>query len=161
MGGRSRPFFVENKMKQSSVGKTLLAGIIFVLLLINGDVFAQDFKVEDARRAYVTKIVTAENVKGVEVRLFKEIMVDHCNTRSMSLSHVRVSGDGEGWHDQYFFDARMTQTAMFCPSDKPVRETIYSQSVFIKSFTNENVNHKVVVSIVIPDGYQLDVRAVK
>jgi hypothetical protein len=64
MGGRSRQFFVENKMKISSVGKTLLAGIILVLLFINGEVFAQNFKIEDARRAYVTKMVTAENVKG-------------------------------------------------------------------------------------------------
>jgi hypothetical protein len=96
-----------------------------------------------------------------EVRLSKEIVVDDCNTRTMSLLNVRVSGEGDGWHDQYFFDARMTQTKMFCPSDKPVKETIYSQPVFMKSFTNENVNHKVVISIVIPDGYQLDVRAVK
>ncbi len=148
-------------MKNLSVGKTLLAGIILVFLFINGEVFAQNSKVADARRAYVTKIVTAENVKGVEVRLSKEIMVDDCNTRSISLSNVRVSGEGDGWHDQYFFDAWLTQTKMFCPSDKPVKATIYSQPVFIKSFTNENVNRKVVVTIVIPDGYQLDIRAVK
>lgn len=148
-------------MNKTTTKRMLSAGFLLVAFLINGTAFAQDIKVEDARRAYVTKMVTAENVKGIEVRLFKEITVDDCNTRGLSLSNVRISGEGDGWHDQYFFDARMMQTMMFCPSNKRVRETIYSQPVFMKSFTNENVNQKVVISIVIPDGYQLDVRAVK
>ena len=150
-------------MNKALIRKTLLAGIFLVAFafLIRSEAFAQNIKIDDARRAYVTKMVTAENVRGIEVRLFKEIAVDDCNTRSLSLTNVRVSGEGDGWHDQYFFDARMMQTMMFCPSDKPVRENIYSQSVFMKSFTNENVNRKVVVSIIIPDGYQLDVRAVQ
>jgi len=148
-------------MNKALIRKTLLAGFLLIAFLISGEAFAQNIKIDDGRRAYVTKMVTAENVEGIEIRLFKEVSVDDCNTRALSLTNVRISGEGDGWHDQYFFDARMMQTMMFCPSDKPVRETIYSQPVFMKSFTNENVDHKVVVSIVIPDGYQLDVRAVK
>jgi len=148
-------------MNRALIRKTLLAGFLLIAFLISGEAFAQNIKIDDGRRAYVTKMVTAENVEGIEIRLFKEVSVDDCNTRALSLTNVRISGEGDGWHDQYFFDARMMQTMMFCPSDKPVRETIYSQPVFMKSFTNENVDHKVVVSIVIPDGYQLDVRAVK
>lgn len=123
--------------------------------------FAEGLKVEDTQGKYVTKFVTAENVKGVEVRLSKEIVRDDCNTRTMSLTHVLVSGSGDGWYDKYFMDAEITQTKMFCLLDKPVNETIYSESMFIKSFTNENVNSKVLVSIVIPEGYKLEAVAVK
>ncbi|MRR16651.1 MAG: hypothetical protein EG826_09385 [Deltaproteobacteria bacterium] len=148
-------------MSKATMKIKLRAAILLVAFSISGGAAAQEIKIEDANQAYVTKRVTAENVQGVEVRLFKEILAGDCNTRTLSLSSVRVFGDGSGWHDRYFFDAGMLQTAMFCPSDKRVRETIYSQPVFLKSFTNENVHRKVAISIVIPDGYQLDVRAVK
>ena len=148
-------------MSKATMTIKLCAAILLAAFSISGGAVAQEIKIEDARQAYVTKLVTAENVQGVEVRLFKEILTDDCNTRALSLSNVRISGEGNGWHDQYFFDAGMMQTTMFCPSKKPLRETVYSQPVFLKSFTNENVKRKVAISIVIPDGYQLDVRAVK
>ena len=122
---------------------------------------ADDFQVKDAERTYGSRLVTAENVKGIELRLSKEILVDDCNTRSMQMTDVLVSGGGDGWHDLYFIDAWVTQTQMFCPSDNPVKETLYSRPMFIKSFTNQNINQKVVVTVVIPDGYELDIRAVK
>lgn len=148
-------------MKKLITMKSLVMATLLVAFLFSLEAFAEGFKVQDAQRGYVTKMVTAENVKGVEVRLSKEIIRDDCNTRTMSLTNVLVSGDGDGWYDKYFFDAQMTQTKMFCPLDKPVHETIYSKPVFIKSFANENVKDKVVVSMVIPDGYKLDVRVVK
>lgn len=148
-------------MNKALIRETLLAGILLVAFLSNSEAFTQDIKIDDARRAYVTKMVTAENVKGIEVRLVREVVMDDCNTHTLSVTNVLVSGEGDGWHDQYFFDAQMTQTKMFCPSDKPKKGTVSSRPVFIKSFANENVNRKVVVSIVIPEGYQLDVRAVK
>ena len=45
---------------------------------------------------------------------------------------------------------------MYFPMNKPVNETIYSKSYFIKSFTNENVQGKVVATMVIPEGYKLE-----
>ena len=53
--------------------------------------FAEGLKVEDSQGAYVTKIVTAENVKGVKVRLSKEIVRNDCNERTMRLTNVLVS----------------------------------------------------------------------
>jgi hypothetical protein len=154
-------FEPEEKMKKSLAVKSLVLAALVALLLFSFGAFAESLKVEDGQRAYVTKIVTAEHVKGVELRLSKEIIRNDCNARTMSLTHSRVSGDGDGWYDKYFFDAQMTQTKMFCPLDKPVKETIYSQPVFIKAFTNENVTRKVVVSIVIPNGYKLEVLEVQ
>ena len=136
---------------------TVIAGVF----LFGSTAFAQGLKVADSQGEYVTKFVTAENVKGVEVRLSKEIIRNDCNRRTMSQNSVLVSGDGDGWYDKYFFDAQMMQTKIHCPLDKPVSETIYSKPVFIKSFANENVNNKVVVSIVIPNGYKLEAVVVK
>lgn len=123
--------------------------------------FAEGIKVVDSQGEYVTKIVSAVNVKGVEVRLAKEIIRYDCNSLTMDLTYALVAGDGDGWHDKYFLDAQMTQTKMHCPLDKPVNETIYSKSVFIKAFTNENVNGKVIATMVIPKGYKLEVVAAK
>jgi hypothetical protein len=148
-------------MKKLAGVKSLMLVATLALLLFSFEVFAEALKVVDGQRAYVTKIVTAENVKGVEVRLARDLVRDDCNLRTMSMTKALISGDGDGWYDKYFFYAYVTQTKMFCPLDKPVKETIYSQSIFIKAFANENVNNKVVVSIVIPDGYMLKVVEVK
>jgi hypothetical protein len=148
-------------MGRSLAVKALLPVTLLVLLLFGLEAFAEGFKVEDGQRAYVTKIITAEKVKGVEVRLAKEIIRYDCNLRTISPTNTLVSGDGDGWYDKYLFDAYITQTKMFCPLDKPIKETIYSRPVFIKSFANENVNNKVVVSIVMPDGYKLEVKEVR
>jgi hypothetical protein len=123
--------------------------------------FAEGPKVEDSQGVYVTKIVTAENVKGVEVRLSKEIVRNDCNQHAMRLTNVLVSGSGDGWHDRYFWDAWIMQTKMHCPLDEPVNETIYSEPMFIKSFANQYVNNKVLVTIVIPKGYKIEVVVVK
>jgi hypothetical protein len=143
----------ERGTHRSKFFHAILAGV----LLFSSAALAEDIKVVDSKGEYVTKIVTAEHVKGVQVKLSKEIIRDDCNTRTMDLTNVLVSGDGDGWHDKYFFDAQMTQTKMYCPLDKPVNETIHSRSVFIKSFTKENVKGKVVATIVIPKGHKLEV----
>ena len=135
--------------------------VIAGVFLFNFAAFAEGLKVSDSQGEYVAKIVTAENVKGVEVRLSKEIIRNDCNTRTMDMTNVLVSGDGDGWYDKYFFDAQMTQTKMHCPLDKPLNETIYSKTVFIKSFTNENIKGKVVATMVIPKGYKLEVLVVE
>lgn len=132
---------------------TVIAGV----LLFGSAAFAEGIKVTDSQGEYGTKIVTAQNVKGLNVRLSMEIIRNDCNRRIMDLTNVLVSGDGDGWYDRYFFDAHMKQTKMHCPLDKPVNETIYSKSVSIKSFTNENVKGKVVAIMVIPKGYTLEV----
>jgi hypothetical protein len=135
--------------------------VIAGVLLFSSAAFAEGIKVTDSQGEYGTKIVTAQNVKGVQVKLSKEIIRDDCNTRTVDLKNVLVSGDGDGWYDKYFFDAQMTQTKMYCPLDKPVNETIHSRSVSIKSFTNENVKGKVVAIMVIPKGYTLEVSGVE
>lgn len=140
-------------MKSSLAKKSLVAVTLSALLLFSFETFADGLKVTDGKSIYVTKIVTAENVKGVEVRLAQALRQDGCNSYALLMTNVRVSGKGDGWHDKYFFDAGITQTLMYCPRDKPVTEIIYSKPVFIKSFANENVNNKVVVTIVIPSGY--------
>lgn len=134
----------------------------FICILITGvlsysiEAVAAGVNVTDSSGAYVSKIVSAENVKGVEVRLSKAIIKSDCNTYTMSLVKTLIKGSGDGWHDKYFFDADITQTKMHCPLDKPVTETIYSEPLFIKSFASEYVNNKVTVSIVIPEGYRLE-----
>ncbi len=129
-------------MKRTLAVKALLLVTLLSLLLISFEVFAEGFKVEDGKMAYVTKIVTAENVKGVEVRLAILSRVD-CNSQSLSLTSVRVSGGGDGWRNKYFFDAGaggIIATQMRCTRDESVMETIYSNPVFIKSYANKNVN---------------------
>jgi hypothetical protein len=133
--------------------------VVAGLFLFSFAAFAEGIKVVDSQGEYVTKIVSAENVKGVEVRLSKEMIRNDCNARTIDLTYALVSGDGDGWHDKYFFDAQMTQTKMYCPLEKPVNETIYSKSVFIKAFTNENINGNVIATMVIPKGYKLEVVA--
>jgi hypothetical protein len=135
--------------------------VIAGVFLFSFVAFAEGIKVVDSQGEYVTKIISVENVKGVEVRLVKEMIRNDCNTRTMDITNTLVSGEGDGLYDKYFFDAQMTQTKMHCPLDKPVNETIYSKSVFIKSFTNENVEGKVVATIVIPKGYKLEVVVAK
>lgn len=129
---------------------------ITVVLLFGSTVFAEGLKLEDGQEEYVTKIITARNVKGVKIGLSKEVFKD-CNQSGIDLTHALVSGDGDGWHDKHFLGGYLTQTMMFCPQDTAARETIYSSMVFIKSFTNENVNNEVRVSVVIPKGFELKV----
>lgn len=148
-------------MKKSSTKNILVLAIILSALVFRVEAFAAGFKVEDGESKYVTKIVTASNVKGLEIRLSKTVFRDSCNKIGMSMTPVLVSGDGDGLYDKYFCDANMMQTLMHCPIDKPVTETIYSDPVLIKSFKNEKVNNEVNVSVVIPAGYELDVRVVK
>ncbi|MBS3907992.1 MAG: hypothetical protein KGZ49_13250 [Syntrophaceae bacterium] len=136
---------------------TVIAGVF----LFSFAAFAEGLKVEDSQGEYVAKFVTAKNVKGVEVRLSKEITRNDCNTRTMLLTNTLVSGSGDGWYDKYFMDGYITQTKMHCPLPKPVNETIYSKPMFIKSFANENVNNEVRVSMVIPKGYKLEAVEVK
>lgn len=151
----------ENNFRKEISMRTFFSLVLAAALLFSSTVFAEGLKVQDAMEEYVAKFVTAKNVKGVELRLSKEIVRNDCNTRMMSLDHARVSGSGDGWYDRYFMDAHITQTKMHCPLDKEVTETIYSAPVFIKSFANENVNNEVRVSVVIPKGYQLEAHEVK
>jgi len=126
------------------------------VLLFSIGAFAEGLKVEDGQREYVTKMINAQNVRGVEIRLSAELMIDDCNQRSMEITSALVSGDGEGWNDKYLLDAHVSQTKMFCPLEKPVKETVYSRPLFIKSFSNENVNGEVRVSVIIPKGFSLN-----
>jgi hypothetical protein len=146
--------------RREVMGKFFCA-LVAGTLLFSLQAFAQEVKVVDSQGEYVTRTVTARNVKGVEVRLSKEVFRNDCNTNAITLTSALVSGDGQGWYDRYFFHAGHVQTMMHCPLDKPVRETVYSKPVFIKSFTNENVNQEVIVFIVIPSGYKLEAKAVK
>jgi hypothetical protein len=122
---------------------------------------AEQVIVKDSEEQYITKKIEVENVRGVKVRLSKEIIRYDCNKKAMVLTPALVSGNGDGWYDKYFLDAGVTQTLKHCPSDKPVKEIIHSEPLFIKSFTNENVKSKVIVFLVIPIEYQLEAVAVR
>lgn len=140
-----------------TVCSVVVAGVVF----LSSAAFAAGVKVTDTQGEYVAKIVTADKVKGVEVRLAIEVSRDDCNTRTIDLTNALVSGDGAGWHDKYFWDAQMTQTKMHCPLEKPVQETIYSKAVFLQSFTSEHAQGKVVATMIIPKGYTLEVVVAK
>ena len=145
-------------MQKSSSKNMLVLAIILSALVFRVEAFAAGFKVEDGGSKYVTKIVTAKNVKGLEIRLSKAVFRDSCNKIGMSMTPVLVSGDGDGLHDKYFFYAEgEMQTEMYCRSNKRVSETIYSGPVLIKS----SMNNKIEVLFIIPDGYGLDVRVVE
>lgn len=133
-----------------------LLGAIAVVLLLGSTGFAEGLKLEDGQEEYVTKIVTAKNVKGVKIGLSKEVLKD-CNQKGIDLTHALVSGAGDGWHDKHFLGGYLVQTMMFCPPETAVTETVYSSTVFIKSFTNENVSNEVRISVVIPKGFALEV----
>ena len=148
-------------MQKSSSKNMLVLAIILSALVFRVEAFAAGFKVEDGESKYVTKIVTGKNVQGWEIRLSKTVFRNSCNSIGMSMTPVLVSGDGDGLYDKYFCDAGMMETQMHCPLDKRVTETIYSTPILIKPFKNEKVNNEVSISMVIPVGYGLDVRAVK
>ncbi len=149
--------------KEISVMKKHLIFVILALVFTSFNFLAaaEQVIVKDSEEQYITKKIEVENVRGVQVRLLKEIIRDDCNRRAISLTQALVSGNGDGWYDKYFLDAGMAQTLKHCPSDKPVKEIIYSEPLFIKSFTNENVKDKVIVFLVIPKEYQLEVVAIR
>jgi|WetSurMetagenome_2_1015567.scaffolds.fasta_scaffold00151_33 hypothetical protein len=148
-------------MKRSLIMKAPMLLTILVFLSLSPLAFAEGLKVEDGQKAYVAKVISAENVKGLEVRLAKALRKDGCNSYGLLMTNVRVSGEGDGLHDTYFFDAGIMQTQMFCPGRKPLFETIYSEPVFIKSSSKGNENNKVIVTIIIPKEYELEVKEVK
>lgn len=145
-------------MKKSLAKILVLLVTLLVAFLFSFEAFAGGYKIEDAPGSYVTKIVSAKNVKGLEIRLSKIVYRDSCNSIGMSVTSVLVSGDGDGLHDKYFFYAEgEMQTEKYCRSNKRVSETIYSDPVLIKS----SMNNKIKVLFIIPDGYGLDVRVVE
>lgn len=145
-------------MKKSLAKILVLLVTLLVAFLFSFEAFAGGYKIEDAPGSYVTKIVSAKNVKGLEIRLSKIVYRDSCNSIGMSVTSVLVSGDGDGLHDKYFFYAEgEMQTEMYCRSNKRVSETIYSDPVLIKS----SMNNKIRILFIIPDGYGLDVRVVE
>lgn len=135
----------------------LFFAVLAGALLFGSTASAEGLKVEDSRNEYVEKLVAANNAKGVKIGLMKKEFRQDCNERAVVLEHVLVSGDGAGWHDKYFLDGYVMQTAMHCPLDNPMVENIYSAPVFIKSFANENIKHEVRISVVIPKGFELKV----
>lgn len=138
----------------------LLGAVLAGIFLSGAVAFAKDIEVQASQEEYTTSIIAANNAEGVSVMLSKEVMRDDCNQRTMDMTSALVSGDGKGWYDKYFLDAYISQTKIFCPLDSPVKETIYSRPIFIKSFSNENMHGEVRVSLVIPRGYKLEVAEV-
>ena len=54
-------------MQKSSSKNMLVLAIILSALMFRVEAFAAGFKIEDGESKYVTKIVTAKNVKGLEI----------------------------------------------------------------------------------------------
>jgi len=148
-------------MRKSTTLKIFFFFAMFSVFVFNFQAFAGVFKVEEGESQYVTRFVTAKNVKALEVRLATTINADSCNHFTMTSKPVLVEGDGSGWYDKYFFDAGITQTKMNCPDNKWVSKRISSAPILIKPFKNENVNNEIRVLFIIPVKYELDIREIK
>jgi hypothetical protein len=134
---------------------TVVAGVF----LFNFAVFAEGLKVEDSQGEYVTKIVTAKNVKGVKVGLMKEEIRYDCNELSMGINKVLIS---DGWYDKYFLEVHISMlTKMNCLLREPEKVTLYSNPIFIKSSSGKHEKNEVRVSIIIPKGSELKVVEIK
>ncbi len=123
--------------------------------------YAGGVQVEDLKKDYISKSVVADQVQGVKLRLALKIVRWDCNKRDIVFTHTLISGNGDGWYDKYFLDGEISQTKMNCPLDEPVKEMIYSEPLLVRAFSNKNVDGEVVISVISPKDFSLDVTAVK
>lgn len=119
---------------------------------------AENLKTETSEGKYSIVNISAQKVKGVSVRLAQEITRNDCNRRSIDLNLAFVDGNQDvAWNQTDFASAKTYMTEMFCPLDKPVKETAYSKSVELKSLNNENAQGEIDVTLIVPLGYKVDV----
>ena len=136
--------------------------LILLVLVSLTSVSALSAKLDviDLGRSYALKAIYGERVKGVEISFKTEIERKDCNRWSFNVTPALVEGEGKGFADKYFFDGRMFRTEMYCPLEKPVKETIYSEKFFIKSFTNPYAKGVVRIEVVVPVGSEMIVREI-
>ncbi|MCM2276929.1 MAG: hypothetical protein NDJ89_02495 [Oligoflexia bacterium] len=140
--------------------KKLNLGLVLCALALAATALADDLTVTDGRGKFVTKRISATRVKGVEITLSRDIEVDDCNRRQLGASLALVSGSGDGYYDAYFVDAGISMTEMYCP--RPVTtETLVSKPMFVSSFSNENVDGEVELTLIVPEGFTVNVTEVK
>ena len=152
---------IKSLLHSSQATRSVLsAHIISAVLSFCSVAFAAGLKVQDGKKAYFTRIITAENVKGVNITLSKDILQDNCNKYGMSVRVALVTGSGDGLNDAYFVDVKLTQTKKNCP-DKGINQTAYSDPIPLGTITNEEVKKKVEITVIFPEGFELDVKPIR
>ena len=106
--------------------------------------------------------VKASQVEGVSITLSKEFTRKDCNQISIQADETPVYGniyDEEtiNWHTTYFVSAFAISTEMYCPIDEPVQEVVFSEPIRFDSYTNENLDREVLIQVIVPKGYDLNV----
>lgn len=117
---------------------------------------AKELKVAPLPGKYVVKSITATEVRGVKIRVTKNVVRKDCNRFALDGPFKLVNGTGDGYYDRYLADMRLSTTAMYCPISPPVRETVKSEPIELKSFTNENAKGEVGVQVILPEGFSVE-----
>lgn len=134
-----------------------------LVVLMSSMAQANNLTVKQESKTYNIITVRAEKVNGVNVRLSREITRDDCNRLTLNFKLTNVAGntEGEGYYTTLFADASVFTTQAYCPR-VPVKETIYSESVFIKSLKNENADGLIEgLELIVPSDYKVEVTEVK
>lgn len=105
--------------------------------------------------------ITAENVKAVRVRLKKTIELKDCNKRTIVHETTVVNGAKDiAFYQTAFVHADLLTTMSYCPREKPVTKTIYSDPMEFPSLNNASANGVVNLKLLTPAGYELEVTEV-
>ncbi len=135
--------------------------LLSALLLTVAPSFAHAIKViESAPATYKHVRIQGEKIKGVSVVLKKEITRTDCNSISLDAEPVRISGNEFNWYATFFVNAGMTQTEMYCP-EKPTKEIVRSLPLVFESYSNPSLNRAVEIELILPAGYELEVKELK
>ena len=121
---------------------------------------ADQLKIFKSTGQFTTTTISAENIKGVTLKLTENITRTDCNKRSIVLNQALADGGGQGFYDLYFLSAGTIHTEANCPLKTPVEETISSKEFFISSLTNRSLKGALVVSLIYSSDYTLEVTEV-
>ncbi len=133
--------------------------LVVMSLIASNSALAADLSVTRGSGRFYEMTISAKQVVGVNVQLVQEITRDDCNRRSIMVDKARVSGNVVNWYATYAFTAGTMMTEMHCPGPS-ITETIKSPIIFFESYTNPNIDREVLINLIVPEGYELEVSEV-
>ncbi len=94
------------------------------------------------------------------MKLKKEVTRTDCNRIDLNANAVRVDGNEINWYATFFVTTALSQTEMYCPQD-PKKEIVVSQVLSFPSYTNENLDRAVDISLIVPKDFAVEVTELK
>lgn len=135
--------------------------VVLLGALLSISAHAEGLSIQDAGTEYVTKVIQASKVKAINLVLKKEVERVSCNKASLSPSSIRTVGTGSGIYDSYIVSVFEWATAMHCPLESPIKETLRTDPISYKSFSSGDVEGVVYINVIVPKGYEMEVTEVQ